>query len=105
MTESELNSALAGNIYSGDSTRSPGNTYIEYIQADGKISDLWNTTDRYKGEWVISGNVFCARYKKSTRCNTLSKSGDTIFWHQTDGSTMEGSKATVMKGDPKKLAR
>jgi hypothetical protein len=103
MTEAELRETLVGNTYAGDSVKYDG-SYIEFIQPDGKINGLWNGTDRYKGEWAISGNIWCYKYKSSNGCNTLSKSGDTIYWYQLDGSTM-GGKATVTKGDSKDLAK
>lgn len=103
MTEAELRETLVGNTYAGDSVKSNG-SYIEFIQPDGKISGLWNGTDRYKGEWAISGKVWCYKYKSSNGCNILSKSGDTIYWYELDGSSL-GGKATVTKGDSKGLAK
>lgn len=102
MTEAELRNTLVGNTYAGDSVRYPGSTYIEYIRPDGKISGLWNGSDRYRGEWVISGKVWCYKYKSSSGCNTMAKSGDTIYWYELDGTT-RGGKSVVTAGDPHKL--
>jgi len=102
MTEAELRNTLVGNTYAGDSVRYQGSTYVEYIRPDGKINGLWNGSDRYKGEWAISGKVWCYKYKNSSGCNTLAKSGDTIFWYGLDGTT-KGGKAVVTAGDPQKL--
>jgi hypothetical protein len=102
MTEAELIETLVGNTYEGDSVNYPGSTYIEFIQPDGTIRGLWNEKDRYKGEWVISGSVWCYKYKKSNGCSTLTKTGDTIFWYALDGTT-RGGKAIVMAGDSKNL--
>lgn len=102
MTESELRETLVGNTYSGDSTRSPGNTYVEFIRPDGTTSGLWSGTDRYKGKWAISGKVWCSQYKQSSSCNTLSKDGDTIYWYQLDGTT-KGGMSKVRPGNPDEL--
>lgn len=104
MTEMELRETLVGNTYEGDSGNYPGSTYIEFIQPDGTIRGLWNGKDRYKGEWVISGPVWCYKYKKSNGCSTMSKTGNTIFWYALDGTT-RGGKSIVMAGDPKSLAQ
>jgi len=104
MTETELRKTLVGNTYEGKSVKYPGSTYIEFIQPDGTIRGLWNGKDRYKGQWVISGRVWCYKYKSSNGCNTLAKTGDTVFWYALDGTT-RGSKSIVMAGDPKKLAQ
>ena len=104
MTEAELRETLVGNTYEGDSVKYPGSTYIEFIQADGTIRGLWNGEDRYKGKWVISGPVWCYKYKNSNGCNTLAKAGDTIFWYSLDGTT-RGGKSIVVAGDSKNLAQ
>ena len=104
MTETDLRNTLVGNTYEGDSVKYPGSTYIEYIHPEGKINGLWNGEERYKGEWAISGNVWCYKFKGSSGCNTLSKSGNTIYWYALDG-TNKGGKAQVMSGDPKNLAQ
>ena len=104
MTETELRKTLIGNTYEGDSVKYPGSTYIEFIQPDGTIQGLWNGKDRYKGKWVISGQVWCYKYKKSSGCNTMAKTGNTIFWYALDGTT-KGGKAIVTEGDPKSLAQ
>ena len=102
MSEAEMRSTLVGNTYAGDSVNHPGSTYIEFIHPDGKISGLWNGSERYKGEWAISGKVWCFKYKSMSGCNTLAKSGDTIFWYGLDGTT-KGGKSVVSAGDPKNL--
>jgi len=102
MTEAELRETLIGNTYTGESIRNLGNTYLEFIQPDGKISGLWNGSDRYKGEWAIHGKIWCYKYKKSSGCYTMSKSGDTIYWYSLDGTT-NGGKSTLMTGNPKSL--
>ena len=104
LTEAEIRETVVGNTYQGDSVRYPGSTYVEFIHPDGKISGLWNGQDRYKGEWAISGNVWCYKYKNSRGCNTLAREGDTILWYSLDGS-YKGGKSVVMAGDPKNLAR
>ena len=104
MTEAELRETLVGNTYEGDSVKYPGSTYIEFIQADGTIRGLLNGEDRYKGKWVISGPVWCYKYKNSNGCNTLAKAGDTIFWYSLDGTT-RGGKSIVVAGDSKNLAQ
>jgi hypothetical protein len=104
MTEQDLRDTLVGNTYKGDSVRYPGSTYIEYIHPDGKISGLWNGQERYKGEWVISDKLWCYKYKNSNGCNTLSKSGATIFWYGLDG-TSKGGKSLVVSGDPNQLTQ
>ena len=104
MTEQDLRDTLVGNTYKGDSVRYPGSTYIEYVHPDGKISGLWNGQERYKGEWVISDKLWCYKYKSSNGCNTLSKSGDTIFWYGLDG-TSKGGKSLVVSGDPNNLTQ
>lgn len=104
MTESELRKTLVGNTYEGDSVNYLGSTYIEFIQPDGTIRGLWNGKDRYKGEWVISGRVWCYKYKNSSGCNTMAKTGNTIFWYALDGTT-RGGKSIVMPGDSKNLAQ
>ena len=104
MREAELRETLVGNTYEGDSVKYPGSTYIEFIQADGTIRGLWNGEDRYKGKWVISGPVWCYKYKNSNGCNTLAKAGDTIFWYSLDGTT-RGGKSIVVAGDSKNLAQ
>ena len=104
MTETELRKTLVGNTYEGESVRYPGSTYIEFIQPDGTIRGLWDGKDRYKGEWVISGQVWCYKYKSSNGCSTMAKTGNTIFWYALDGTT-KGGKAIVTEGDPKNLAQ
>ena len=104
MSETELRETLVGNTYEGDSVNYPGSTYIEFIQPDGTIRGLWNGKDRYKGEWVISGPVWCYKYKNSNGCSTMAKTGNTIFWYALDGTT-RGGKSIVMAGDPKNLAQ
>lgn len=104
MSEQELRDTLVGNTYAGDSVRSPGNTYVEFIRPDGKINGLWNGKDRYKGKWDISGNVWCAKYPTSTQCSTMAKSGDTIYWYALDG-TAKGAKAKVTSGDSQNLGQ
>jgi hypothetical protein len=104
MTEAELRKTLVGNTYEGESVNYPGSTYVEFIQPDGTIRRLWNGKDRYKGEWVIAGPVWCYKYKKSNGCSTITKTGDTIFWYALDGTT-RGGKAIVMAGDSKSLAQ
>jgi len=103
MSEQELRDTLVGNTYAGDSVRYDG-TYVEYIRPDGKINGLWKGTDRYKAEWAISGNVWCAKYKSGTQCSTLAKSGDTIYWYALDGTT-KGGKSKVTSGDSQKLGQ
>ena len=104
MTETELRKTLVGNTYEGESVRYPGSTYIEFIQPDGTIRGLWDGKDRYKGEWVISGRVWCYKYKSSNGCSTMAKTGNTIFWYALDGTT-RGGKSIVTEGDPKNLAQ
>ena len=104
MTEAEIRETVVGNTYEGDSVRYPGNTYIEYIHPDGKISGLWNGSDRYKGQWAVSGKVWCYRYKSTSGCSTLARDGDTIRWYALDGS-YRGGKSVVTAGDPRELAR
>ena len=104
MTEAELRKTLLSNTYEGDSIDYPGSTYMEFIHPDGKISGLWNGKDRYKGEWAISGNIWCYKYKTLNGCNTAAKSGNTIYWYALDGTT-DGGKSNVLAGDPKKLAQ
>lgn len=104
MTETELKGTLVGNTYEGDSVKYPGSTYVEFIQPDGTISGLWDGTDRYKGKWGISGKVWCYRYKSSSGCNTLAKSGDTIYWYALDGTT-KGGRARMKPGDSSKLGQ
>jgi hypothetical protein len=104
MSEAELRKTLVGNTYEGESVRYPGSTYVEFVRPDGTIRGLWNGNERYQGEWVISGQVWCFRYKSSNGCNTAAKSGDTIFWYALDGTT-RGGKSIVMAGDPKNLNR
>ena len=100
MAEAEIREMLVGNTYMGDSVNSPGSRYIEYIHEDGRISGLWNGEDRYKGQWVIYGPVWCYRYETQNGCNTLVRSGDSILWYKPDGR-YEGGKALVVAGDPK----
>ena len=102
MSEAELWKTLVGNTYQGDSIKFPGNAYIEFVNPDGTIRGLWNGKDRYKGEWVIAGQVWCYKYKSSRGCNTLAKQGDTIYWYSLEGTT-RGGKAIVMAGDPNNL--
>lgn len=104
MSEQEMRDMLVGNTYAGDSVRYPGSTYVEFIHPDGKISGLWNGTDRYKGEWAMSGNVMCAKYKNSNNCSTMSKSGDTIYWYALDGTT-QGAYSKVTPGDSQNLGQ
>ena len=104
MSEAEMRDFLVGNTYQGDSVRHPGSTYIEFIHPDGKINGLWNGEDRYKGNWAISGKVWCYKYKTINGCNTFSRSGDTVFWYRLDGTT-KGGKSTVLAGDPNNLAQ
>jgi hypothetical protein len=100
MTETELRETLVGNTFEGDSVKHPGSTYIEFIQPDGTIRGLWDGKDRYKGEWVISGQVWCYKYKSSNGCSTMAKTGNTISWYALDDTT-RGGKSIVMAGDPK----
>ena len=102
MGEAELRQALVGNTYGGDSVTYPGNTYIEFINPDGTIHGLWNGTDRYKGSWAVSGQVWCYKYKRGPGCNTLAKQGDTIYWYSLDGTT-KGGISILSAGDPKNL--
>ena len=104
MTEAELRKTLVGNTFEGESVNYPGSTYIEFIQPDGTIRGLWNGKDRYKGKWVISDRIWCYKYKSTNGCNTLAKSGNTIFWYSLAGTT-KGGKSIVMAGDPKKLGQ
>jgi hypothetical protein len=104
MAEAELRKTLVGNTFEGESVNHPGSTYIEFIQLDGTIRGLWNGRDRYKGEWVIAGPVWCYKYKKSNGCSTITKTDNTIFWYALDGTT-RGGKAIVMAGDSKNLAQ
>lgn len=104
MTEKEIRSTLVGNTYQGESVRYPGSSYIEFVHPDGKISGLWDGKDRYKGEWAVSGRVWCYKYKTTRGCNTLAKSGDSILWYGLDGS-YKGGKSVVMAGDPNNLAQ
>jgi len=104
MSEQEMRDMLVGNTYAGDSVRNPGSTYVEFIHPDGKISGLWNGTDRYKGKWAMSGNVMCAKYQNSSHCSTMSKSGDTIYWYALDGTT-KGGYAKVTSGDSQNLGQ
>ena len=104
LSEVELRKTLVGNTYEGESVRYPGSTYIEFIQPDGTIRGLWNGDERYKGKWVISGQVWCYKYKSLNGCNTVAKTGDTIFWYALDGTT-KGGRSVVMAGDPKELAQ
>jgi len=104
MTEAELRSTLVGNTYAGESVRQPGNTYIEYIDPDGSIRGLWNGKDRYKGEWAISGKVFCNKYKTQNGCYTFTKSDNTIYWYALDGTTI-GGQSKLMAGDPNNLSQ
>lgn len=104
MTEAEIREFLVGNTYKGDSVSYPGNTYIEFISPDGKISGLWNEEERYKGTWAIFGKVWCYKYKTTNGCNTLSRSGDTLTWYGLDG-THKGGKSIVVSGDPRNLAQ
>ncbi len=104
MSEQEMRDMLVGNTYTGDSINHPGSTYVEFISPDGKIFGLWNDKDRYKGEWAISGNVWCAKYKNSNNCNTLVKSGDAFTWYGLDGNT-KGGGAKVTSGDSKNLGQ
>ena len=103
MTETEIREILVGNTYEADSVRYPGNAYIEFIHPDSKISGLWNGEERYKGTWAISGKVRCYKYKSTNGCNTLSRSGDKLFWYGLDGNH-RGGKSIVISGDPRKLA-
>ena len=104
MSEAEIRDTLVGNTFQGESARRPGKTYVEYIHPDGKISGLWNETDRYQGEWAVAGSVWCYRYKNNRGCNTLAKDGDSILWYKLDGST-NGGKSMVVSGDPRELAQ
>jgi hypothetical protein len=104
MTESEIRDTLVGNTYKGESIRSPGSTYVEFIHADGGISGLWDGSQRYKGSWAISGPVWCYKYKSTSGCNTLARSGDDILWYDLDGS-YRGGKSTVVTGDPENLSQ
>ena len=104
MSEQEMRDMLVGNTYAGDSVRTPGPTYAEYIHSDGRISGLWNGTDRYKGTWAISGNVMCAKYPQATYCSTMARDGDTFTWYDLDG-TSRGAFATVTPGDSQNLAQ
>jgi len=104
LSEQEMRDTLVGNTYAGDSVRYPGSTYIEFIRPDGKIKGLWNGTDRYTGEWAISGNVICAKYPSTSNCSTMSKSGDTIYWYDLDGTT-EGGYSKVTSGDSQNLGQ
>lgn len=104
MSENDIRNTLVGNTYAGDSTRYPGSKYVEFIRPDGKINGLWNEKDRYKGEWAVSGSVWCFKYKNSSGCNTLAKSGNEIRWYALDGS-YSGGKSVVMSGDPKSLSQ
>ncbi len=104
MSEQEIKDTIVGNTYAGDSVRNPGSTYVEFIRPDGRIKGLWNGTDRYNGEWAISGNVICAKYPSSTQCSTLAKSGDTIYWYALDGTT-KGGYARVTPGDSQNLGQ
>jgi hypothetical protein len=103
-TEAELRKTVVGNTYEGESENYPGSTYLEFIQPDGTIRGIWNGKDRYKGEWVIAGPVWCCKYKKSNGCSTIAKTGDTICWYALDGTT-RGGKAIVLAGDSKNLAQ
>jgi len=102
MSEAELRETLVGNTYEGESVRYPGNAYVEFISPEGKIHGLWNGKERYSGEWVISGQIWCYRYKSQSGCNTLARSGDTLFWYALDGTT-RGGKSMVVAGDPNNL--
>ena len=103
LTENEIRNTLVENTYEGDSVTYPGNTYIEFIHPDGKISGLWNGKERYKGEWAISGKVWCYKYKSTRGCSTIAKSGNTILWYGLDG-TYQGGKSIVMAGDSRNLS-
>ncbi len=103
MTEAQIREFVVGNTYEGDSVRYPGNTYVEFIHPDGKISGLWNEKDRYRGEWALAGKVWCYKYKSSSGCNTLARSDDAILWYRLDGS-YQGGKSIVMVGDPRSLS-
>ena len=107
MSEQEMRDMLVGNTYMGDSVRNPGSTYIEFIHADGNISGMWDgrSRKRYKAKWAMSGNVMCTKYEKSSYCNTLAKSGDTIYWYNLDGTTQEGRYAKVTSGDSQNLGQ
>ena len=104
MSEQEMRDMLVGNTYAGDSVRTPGSTYIEFVHPDGKIFGLWNGKDRYQGQWAMSGNVMCAKYKRATYCSTLARSGDTIYWYALDGST-QGGFSKVTSGDSRNLGQ
>jgi hypothetical protein len=104
MTESEIRNTVVGNTYKGDSVRYPGSTYIEFIHPDGRISGLWDGRDRYKGEWVVAGRVWCYKYKSTSGCNTFAKSGDNILWYDLDGE-YHGGKSNVVQGDPENLSQ
>ena len=105
MTEAELRNTLVGNTYEGvHQVRWPGSTYIEYLHPDGKILGLWNGYNRYWGKWAISDKVFCSKYKSSSGCYTLTKSGNTIYWHDLNGKKIKNAQSNVMVGDPKNLS-
>ena len=104
MPENQIRDTIVGNTYAGDSVRHAGSTYMEYIHPDGRISGLWNGTERYTGSWALSGSVWCYRYQSTRGCTTLAKSGDTIRWYRLDGS-YRGGESIVTAGDTHNLAR
>jgi len=107
MTEAELRNTLVGNTYEGDSVKSPGTTYIEYFHPDGRIYGLWSggaRQSRYSGQWAISDKVLCLKYDRTSGCYTLTKSGNTIYWHDLKGKKRKNAQSKVMVGDPMNLS-
>lgn len=102
LTEPEIREALIGNSYSGDSVKFPGNQYLEFIQPDGSINGLWNGRSRYDGEWAVHGKIWCYKRRNNSDCNTVSRSGSTIYWHHLDGRS-DRARSRLYQGNPKNL--
>lgn len=101
LTGETIREIIVGNTVEGESSKYPGNFYVEYYLEDGTISGLWNE-EPYSGKWANSGSVWCYKYTDLKGCNTIALNGDEITWIKLDGVATE-NKAMLFRGNPKNL--
>ena len=96
--DDQIREALIGNTISG---LEDGNSYVEFLQPDGRI-DGEGREGRYTGHWEIAKGQICFRYDEDDKasswdCVKVGIEGARIVWIDKG----EKSYANFIAGNPK----
>jgi hypothetical protein len=107
LTGEDIKKEIVGNSIIGIEK---GETYVEYLSPDGKISGLAES-GFYRGAWRVDGDKICVLYDPDEAgdpnantwdCEPMARKGENIYWSDSVAAD-EPSEATLLAGNPKKL--